>query len=458
MERVLKTITLYSMFRAGDRVGVAVSGGADSVFLLHALHALRPHWDLQLKVLHLDHGLRGEESRADACFVLALAARLGLPAHAGACDVARLAETGGGNLEQSGRQARRQYYMDFLRQGALDRVATGHTCSDQAETVLFRFLRGSGTAGLAGIRPVTSDGLVRPLIDTDRAGIRRYLRDAGIAWREDSSNASRVFARNRIRGELLPQLAREWNPALGENLAQTARWAQDEETYWKVEIDRLAREHLTTRSSEVLFRSADVSGLPRAAARRLVRRAIEVGKGDLLGICFEHVERILDLAEGREGDGCLQVPGLEIRRSFEWIRIGPLVRENQGYRLQVESPGSFRTPDGSVVRMELIESAGGWNCVYNDNDMAVLSWERGRGVLELRNWRPGDRYQPVGRANEEKLKVLFQEARIPLWERGKWPILTIEGEIVWARRFGPALRYAATPASRSVLRVWEERA
>ena len=212
------------MLGPGMRVGVAVSGGADSVCLLYVLVELRARWDLRLSVLHLNHNLRGEESRADAEFVRELAARLGLAAVLSEADIAATVD----NLEQAARDARLAFFRETMRTGPLDRVALGHTRSDQAETVLYRFLRGAGTAGLAGIRPVTVDGLIRPLLEVDRAEVERFLRERAIPWRDDSTNASRVFARNRIRHELLPQLARDWNPAIYESLAQVADWALEE--------------------------------------------------------------------------------------------------------------------------------------------------------------------------------------------------------------------------------------
>jgi tRNA(Ile)-lysidine synthase len=451
LERVFKTITRYNMFGLGNRVGVAVSGGADSVFLLHALVELAPRWDLKLRVLHLDHRLRGEESRGDAHFVRELASRLGLAAHTAESDVARLREETGDNLEQAARHARHMFYLGFLQRNELDRIATGHTRSDQAETVLFRFLRGSGTAGLSGVRPVTSEKLVRPLIELERADIERYLLDQGIAWREDSSNASREFARNRIRHELLPALIRDWNPALVENLAHTSQWAQDEEAYWDVEMDRLTAALITIRPPAVLFRSGDLCALPPAVARRLVRRAVELAKGDLRGLTFQHGERILAMAAAPEGHDRMQAPGLDVYRSFDWIRIAPPGIDGlagRNFRMPVSVPGRFPLPDNSsTLELDLIQ----------DRSVGGLDGERLQGGLELRNWRPGDQYQPVGRASEEKIKILFQEARIPLWERRNWPILTIGDHIVWARRFGPALQYASTSASRSVVKVWEER-
>ena len=454
-ERILQTITRYNMFNPGDRVGVAVSGGADSVFLLHALFELAPKWDLKLYVLHLDHGLRGEESRGDARFVSELAQRFGLPAHLAESDVARLKRESGDNLEQAARRARHDFYQEIRKAERLDRIATGHTRSDQAETVLFRFLRGSGTAGLSAIRPVTSDGFVRPLLDVERSGIETWLRERGILWREDSSNRSTEFARNRIRHQLLPDLMRDWNPALVENLAHTAQWAQDEEAYWIEEISRLAARHLTTEPErqKVLLKCSELCGLRAAVARRLIRRAIELAKGDLLGISFHHVERILEIAAAPDGHDRMQAPGLDVYRSFDWIRMTPPGVDGlagRNFRLPVSVPGRFCLPDNSsTVTLALIESEG-----YDP--VCGLDWERVSHGLELRNWRPGDQYRPIWRASEEKIKILFQEARIPLWDRRNWPILSIDDHIVWARHFGPALNYAATEASRSIVKVWEE--
>jgi tRNA(Ile)-lysidine synthase len=339
-----------------------------------------------------------------------------------------------------------------IERGEADRVALGHTRSDQAETVLFRFLRGAGTAGLAGIRPVTRDGIIRPLIETDREDVRRYLQARNIAWREDSSNASLDFARNRIRHQLLPQLAREWNPAIAETLAQTADWALAEEDFWETELD------LPTRLSDggVLLRVDHLSTLPLAAARRVVRRGIELAKGDLRSVSFPHVEAILALAAGSEG-GRTQIPELDVCRSFEWIRLAPAAAATP-YRLPVSVPGRLPVPGtGFLLSLELIdksETFDSGDSVYN-SEMGNLDWARLSGNLELRNWLPGDRYQPLGASGEQKIADLFQDARIPSWDRGQWPVLMDGPEIVWALRFGPAVGRAASPGSKKLLAVKE---
>jgi tRNA(Ile)-lysidine synthase len=458
LQRMAATIERHGMLRPGQSLGVAVSGGADSVCLLHALVLLAPQWNLRLHVLHLNHNLRGEESREDAEFVRRVAAVLALPLTMGQADLASPAD----NLEQAARHARLAFFREAIAAGAVDRVALGHTRSDQAETVLFRFLRGSGTAGLAGIRPVTSDGLIRPLLEIERADVEQFLRDRSIAWREDPSNAGARFARNRIRHDLLPLLARDWNPSIGETLANTADWALAEEAYWEAEIDRLAPGLMREAAGTVVLRAEALRCLPVAAARRLVRHAMTLVKGDLRGIDFGHIAAVMQMVAAAEGHGRLQAPGLDIYRSFDWLRLarpGTDTLANRNYRFPATVPGSFEIPGpGGVVHLELVEKteiSGALDSVYNSGSGGI-DWERVSGVLELRNWRPGDRYQPVGRSAEEKIKTLFQEARIPLWERRYWPVLTDDSSIVWARRFGPAERYAAVSGTRIALAIRDE--
>lgn len=448
------------MLAAGQRVGVAVSGGADSVCLLRALIEVAPRWNVALSVLHLNHELRGRESDADEEFVRGLASHFGLPFHCQRVDVRRIAYATRDNLEQAARKVRREFFLDFLGRGALDRIALGHTRSDQAETVLFRFLRGAGITGLAGMRPVTSEGFIRPLIEVTRPEIHAYLLDHAIRWREDSSNADRTFARNRIRQDLLPALSHDWNPNLMETLAGVARTAQDEEDYWHAEIGRIVSGRFVEQPPAVLFRADWVRELPRAVARRVLRKAIESAKGDLRAIDLLHVEQMLELINSKEGSGRIQAPGLDVFRSFDWVRLAPPgtdTLENRDYEVQAEVPGRTVLPnEGGTLCFELVEAGetGSPTCVYNEEGKD-LDWGRISGSLVVRNWRPGDHYHPAGHAGDTKIKILFQEARIPLWERRRWPVILCQDSIVWSSKFGPATEYAATPLTRTILKVQE---
>lgn len=431
LDRVAGIISRYSMTVPGGRVGVAVSGGADSVCLLHLLRNLAPALDLRLTVIHLNHKLRADESDRDEEFVRHLAGSLGYPLLTEAVDVAGV----GGNLEQAGRRARWSFYRGLIAANLVDVVATGHTSSDQAETVLYRLLRGSGTAGLSGIRPITDDGIIRPLLDCSRQEVEVYLTQKGIRWREDSSNQERAFLRNRIRHDLLPQLKREYNPALPRALAQMAMLAQEDERYWTAELDRLAASELTVAGEAILLVCPKLVALPKAMARRLLRRAIAMAKGDLRRIDFEHVEALLQLAAGGEGHGRIQLPDLDVFRSFEWLRIAPPregSRSDRDYCFEVVPPAKVRIPGGrSSIYLDMLEiSETGYT-----KKGCLLDLDRVTEPLELRNWRPGDRYAPAKRS-DQKVKTLFQQERVPIWERQGWPVLTSGDRIVWARKFG----------------------
>ncbi len=457
LDRIADTITRYRMFEPGQCVGVAVSGGADSVCLLDALHHLASRWALSLHVLHLDHNLRGEESAADARFVEALAAQYGLP-FAGAS----VQLDAGQNLEQGAREARQAFFERESRERGLQRIATGHTRSDQAETVLFRFLRGTGIAGLAGIHPVTAEGVIRPLIEVTRAEVRQYLAEREIAWREDSTNGSFEFARNRIRQSLLPQLTAEWNPALEGSLAQLAILARDEQVYWDQEIERLFQATFVPQGGFLVHSIDDSQPLGAAVLRRLFRRAIQQIRGGLRQIEFDHVERLLQLAASSEGHGRVIIPGVDVIRSFGWLRFGVPGAENglhRNWRRDVSLPAEVPIPGNrfslflQVIRKEDRSSNEG----YNRERGYELDWATLSEPLVIRNWRPGDEYCPAGRKSPQKIKTLFQDSRIPLWERRNWPILTCGGAIAWASQFGAAEELCVSQATKEVLRIEERR-
>jgi tRNA(Ile)-lysidine synthase len=432
------------------RVGVAVSGGADSVFLLHALREL----GVAVAVLHVNHGLRGAESDRDEAFVRALAVQYGLPVRVLASPVPE------GNIEQEARRIRYDFFAQQIAAGTCDAVATGHTLDDQAETVLYRFLRGAGTAGLSGIRTTTASGIIRPLIDLRREEIRRWLTERHIQWQEDCSNQNREFLRNRIRLQHMPELSASLNPALPEVLASTAAWAQAEEDYWTTELDRLAPVHFIEKPETILISTKPFLELPAAVQRRLLRRGIEQVRGSLRAIDFQHVERIRAMMATREGSGRMQIPDLDVYRSFDWLRLAPPgidSRLERDFETDLTISGRTVVPGRQLtMETELIDNPG----VYNNGEVVALDWDQCTGSLsspglKLRNWRPGDRYQPQGRTTAEKIKTLFQEYRIPLWERRTWPVITKGDAIVWSRKFGIAGECATGPGSGKILTIRE---
>ncbi|MGJ5819172.1 tRNA lysidine(34) synthetase TilS [Paludibaculum fermentans] len=454
LQRVARTIGKYRMLRQGDLVGVAVSGGADSVCLAAVLRALAPQLGIRLHILHLDHGLRGAESDGDAAFVTSLAEEWGLP-----CTIehARL-DPNHGNLEQEARRARQRFFAEAIRSAGLARVATGHTLSDQAETVLFRLVRGSGPGGLSGILPVTAEGVIRPLIEVDRVEVRQWLGSEGLWWREDSSNLDPRFRRNVLRQRILPDLEEHVRAGSGKALARLASLAASEEDYWRAVVAETF-ERSIVGENPLIFNTMALRQLHPALLRRVLRLGLERASGSLRRFTLEHVERLLRLALKSDGEGQAVLPGVTAQRSFEWLRLAPAVPDAAADWM-VELPAPGRAPAGPIL-LEVLEEAtvcpapaDGTDCLYNVG-RDWLDYDRLSFPLILRNLHAGDTYQPVGRDRPVKLKHLMQSERVPSWNRANWPMIVSKGRIVWARRFGAAAWAAAGPGTRRVLRVGE---
>lgn len=325
-EPVLEYIHRHSLLKAGDRVGVAVSGGADSTALLRLLLELRGELGIVVAVVHFHHGIRGAEADADAEFVASLAKSHDLELHSGSGDAPAHAREKQVSLETAARELRYQFFAGLLQAGAADKIATGHTLDDQAETVLMKSLRGAGTRGLAGIYPAlgaasgdrdaaegpstalragsraTQAGIVRPLLGVRRSEVEEYLRGLSQEWREDSTNRDRRHLRNRVRHELVPLLERDFNPEVTRVLAESAEVARAEEDFWQREIERLLPE--VSAQGEASLKLNALLAQPLAVQRRLVRAALERAGA---AFDFRHGEEILRLAQ--KSRGAVELPG-----------------------------------------------------------------------------------------------------------------------------------------------------
>ncbi len=433
---VLKLDT--SLLRAGMRVAVGVSGGADSVALLLALHARSGELGIVVHAAHLHHGLRGAEADGDREFARALAGELGIPWHEAQLDAAAEAKAKKETLEEAARRLRYAWFRRLMAETPLDAVATAHTLDDQAETVLAKLLRGAWTEGMGGIHPVVefAEGrIVRPLLRTGRSEVEAYLKALGQTWREDSSNRRLTYTRNRIRHELLP-LLEGWNPQLKEHLVQMAELARDEEAWWQAEMERLA--------GQILLPGRPVRGGGRAGAEGLaleVNRLAELGAAAqrrLLRLAAERLGAALDFAgtqavralalEGRAGQKRELAGGLRAERTHRELRLtraaGAGVEAATEYTVTV--PGEIEAPEfGVKLRIELDGAAPDRNS-QDGGQTATLR-------ATLRAWRAGDRVRLRYSGGPRKVKEVLERLRVTGSDRAGWPVLELAGRIVWMR-------------------------
>lgn len=465
-QRICHYVREQGLLRAGERVGVAVSGGADSVALLRLLLELRDELGLVLSVVHVNHHIRGAEADADQQFVAELVRRHGLLLHPFSVNTPVYSTGHKLSLEAAARQLRYECFQRLLTEGTLDKLATAHTLDDQAETVLLRLARGTGITGLAGIYPkwLVASGqwsvgprtsgrapspvqsasafpaIIRPLLQIRRSELEAYLRSLDQPWREDATNLDPQFARNRVRHRVLPLLERELTPKIRELLAETAAIARGEEDYWAAEVSRvLVRDWVSpAEGNPGHLPIAALRRHPLALQRRLLRAAAE-SLGLLLE--FQHVEEAVELAQAPPGaEKQLLLPGgwrmlrLRDRLCFEPPRKSEPVR-NQGFTYSLPLPGEVVVPETGTVFQAVLgpissEQAG------HAYDPARLS-----RPLQVRNWRPGDRFWPGHTRAPRKVKELLQERKITLARRCTWPVITsaVSGreQIIWMRGFPP---------------------
>jgi tRNA(Ile)-lysidine synthase len=433
-QTVLEYIRKHELLKAGDRVGVAVSGGADSVALLRLFLELREGIGFVLSVVHFNHKLRGVESEEDERFVTALAQQHKLELRRESGEVAAHAEERHLSLETAAREMRYAYFRQLLLDGQLNRIATGHTLDDQAETVLLKIVRGAGGGGLAGVYPqLTVRGsqfpaaIVRPLLGTRRRALETYLLGLGQSWREDASNRDLRHRRNRVRHGILPRLERYLNPAVREALAETAEIARVEEEYWGKEVTRVLPR--VWRAGGVLNLAVLVD-LPLALQRRVVRAAAEsLG----LRLDFHHVEEILALSSNRAGSTVLPDGFVVSRKTGDlWFESKDETPRAADYEYRLSVPGSVAVPE-TESRFEAVLVSGNAAEGYNPEDLMARS--RLAAELKVRNWRAGDRFWPAHTKVPKKIKELLQERHVTGRERKLWPVVVSGTEVVWVRGF-----------------------
>jgi tRNA(Ile)-lysidine synthase len=487
---LLRVTEASGLLRAGERVGVAVSGGADSVALLLLLRELRVSLGLTIYVLHFNHKLRGRAAEADEKFVAGLAKKFALPFFAGAADVKAIAKRDKANTEDAARKERYVFFARATGEHELDKVAVAHTADDQAETVLAHILRGSGITGLGGIHPQVGK-VVRPLLGARRADLRAFLKLKKQIWREDATNRDTTKMRARIRRKLLPLLEKQFQPRSVEHLAELSVHAREDDAI----LNRVVEERLKgsleigAEGARIGIRDLLGSGLAKRAALarpggeekfseeagalggRMVRRIIGKWKsshGNVGGeLVAQHVGQVLELARNGQTGSTLQLPGgMEVRRLAEALLFCAAAEKNSsGARSEKEYAHEIdfllgttviQVPElGCAFRFTVIDWLGkrGETSISGE----VLNRDALRFPLVLRNWKPGDRFRGVGHSKPEKLKRLFSEKRIDHWQRAGWPVIVSDGKLAWSRGFGCSAEFAVNEATSTGIVIAEEK-
>lgn len=436
------------MLKPGDCVLVAVSGGPDSVCLLNALWSLSKEFAFTLHIAHLDHMFRGRESADEALFVAGLAKKLGVPAVVEKIDVPAFCRERGLSSQEGARTVRYDFLQNVAKTAGATRIATGHTADDQAETFLMRLLRGAGVSGLSAIPPVR-DNIIRPLIDVTRGEVMAYIREHGLEFATDPSNAQSVYMRNRIRRDLLP-LLRHFNPRVVETLSTEAELLRDENEAMEACLAERSGGILRQEPYGVVLERASFNALPQAFKRRLFLQAVQIVDEDISGLTRQNgwlssvqIDEAVSFMKTARSGRVLQLPGnVRLEREYEAFIVS---RETdaQVFSRVLTLPGVTRIPElGLQAETAIAESPDEDFTLKNYLWQAEFDYDKIHKPLVLRSRLSGDRFYPSGMGGRsKKLQDYFTDEKVPRRKRNMIPLLVSGEDIVWVVGFRTDARF-----------------
>jgi len=467
------------MFRRGDSVLVGVSGGPDSVALLYMLIAYAPRLSLRLGIVHLNHSLRGKESDNDAEFVASLAKKLDLPYYMDKRDVREYRHTHKLSLEEAARQVRYAFYEKVAKENQFNKIALGHHADDNAELVLMHLFRGSGPLGISGIPPVREGKFVRPLIRLTKSEIIDFLTVSRLKYVSDSTNRDTKYLRNRIRHDLIPMLKASYNPGITETLNRLSLIVKSEEEWIEAEVISPVFKNCvsTVKDGKLALSVPDMVGIHIAAQRRVVRKAIEQVKGNLRRITYTHTEAVLNLLQKGMDYKTVDLPDhIRITRKGNTLFFSKVQSSNQeafnfpSFEYSISAPGilfikeigaylEFSETDMENTLKQLKVKSLNYKDQPPTSDfqlsprIAFFDRDALRFPVIIRNFRPGDRFTPLGMTGSQKVKKYFINNKVPREARAECPILLCREEIIWIAGHRMSDTAKITSLTRNVLKV-----
>lgn len=441
------TLNRYHLVSEGDRVLIGLSGGVDSVVLLHVMMQLCPNWGGRVGAAHLNHGLRGSAADDDARFAAGVASQLGIPFYMGRADVNAAARERGLSIEEASRQARYTFLSETATREGYQKIAVAHHADDNAETVLLHLLRGGGLSGLSGMSPLREDGVIRPLIRVRRKQIEAFAAVRGLAFCEDETNRDCRWLRNRIRHQLMPLLAADFNPSIVASLNRMAAVIDGDNDCLSRQVAALVRDEMTRDGNHrAVFHRHALSAHHPALVRRLLREGIAAVKGDLRGVGGSHIEALMDLlAKTDTRLRHIDLPG-QVRAALDSETLS-FTRQDRNLRdMPPETPResfSYLLPDPGDSRIRVpVPEAGIVIACYRESRACAEAGHAGNRIaldpdnlsfpLLIRNVQPGDRFSPSGMGGKhQKVSRFLVNRKIPSTRRGRVALLVSGETILW---------------------------
>ncbi len=468
-EKILQTIMKFGMLSFNDRVLIGVSGGPDSVTLLNVLFSLKKRYNLSFFIAHLNHMLRGEESDKDVKFVKNLAQSLDLPCKVRNCNLKEITKREHLTLEEAARKYRYKFYLETARKLKINKIALGHNADDQVETVLMRFLRGTGLEGLMGIPPVRGK-IIRPLIECSRAEIEEYCKENKIEYRVDSSNKEVIYFRNKIRLELLPLISKDYNKNIKDIMLHLRIMVSEVSVYLNQETELLFKEIVKRENPEtVIIDLEKFTPLPMALKRRIIRKSIEAVKGNLHSITFRHTNEMLKLTKYQSGEKEIYLPDdLRVNKIYNKM----IIYKKRISKDRIDEVPAFWEYDISIpgkteielldlnIETKILDFTDIKSSLYfnkkgfKEKFLEFIDYNKVELPLKLRNRRRGDKFYPFKMKGSKKVKDFFIDNKISRSHRDLIPLLIdSKNKIIWIAGMRLDNRVKVDPDTKKVISI-----
>jgi tRNA(Ile)-lysidine synthase len=471
IHKVEKTIRKYQMLQTHDRVIVAVSGGPDSVALLHIIIALAEKFRTAICMAYLNHGLRGEESVREESFVKQLGERLSVPVVCKSVDIIAVQKDRGRgmSIEEVGRQERYQFLYETASKFDAQKIALGHHLNDQCETVMINLIRGSGVEGLKGILPIRNGKIIRPLIDCTKDEILTYLENVGLPFVHDLSNAEDIYLRNRIRNHLIPEIKSIYNPSFENSLHHMADLMRIDNDFISTKTNKaMAEMRLDQSSHEYTIKIPDLLSYHEAIQNRVIKNVFLSFSTTKTGIAYVHITAFRNLILGDNLKASLNLPfGIKVQREGDIVSIlyKPRYIENDNIDSQesnkfffqydhVPVPGKININElGIMINFSIFEGTVADAPNVKKSKSAYMDYDKIFFPLMVRSIKPGDRIIPLGMKGTQKLKSIFINEKVPANMRYKIPILADAMSIIWVAGIRLSEHVKITDKTRNIIKA-----
>jgi len=438
MDRLLETIKVHKLIEKKEGVVVGVSGGPDSICLLHLLCRLREKLELDVFAVHLDHQFRGIEAKKDAEYVAEICEKLGVKSYTFSYDVSKYSKEKGITFEEAGRELRYKLFYKVAGETGASKIAIAQNRNDQAETVLMRLMRGSGLEGLTAIDYKRDGKIIRPLLDITRKEIEEYCEENNLKTRIDKTNLQTIYTRNKIRLELIPYIEKNFNSRVIDALWRSANLLRDDSDYLaKAAVEKLNDITLSNNSNNYSLDLKNFGMLHISMKKRVLRRVIDEVKGNLKDISLKHIESIIKLSNRNNVGSKIDLPGhIIVELGYNSIDVktaeivkGKIKNRDFEYKLYIGEITPLEALNASM-KVEIVSLSDRHNGIRDKNTI-FLDYSKVKGGLFIRNRKNGDKFHPLGMKGTKKIKDYFIDQKIPKEIRNEIPILCDEEGIIW---------------------------